>query len=218
VIQPDGNVAVVQVIATTTTSDWLAAVVVLAPVVAALGGIWIKGRLDRKAEHRSARRSAYAEFIAASRIVAARSYRYRADRTFRAVMASSIQDLAPFVFGLAILGAKMLQRFTEAERVGLLGRMSPSSLSTNSTSESQLYDALEDLLRTNSALRIVGSDSIIAAADDVLSVSQRIVATADRGSGFTMSRSISEFQELKGEFDEAHNRLISVARKEFPGL
>ena len=104
-----------------TTSDWVAALAISIPASAALGGVWIKGHLDRQSEHRLARRTAYAEFISASRIVAARSFRYRFDQTWRGTLVSATRDLGPFLFSLLVLSLKRLRRHTtEAERIGLL--------------------------------------------------------------------------------------------------
>jgi hypothetical protein len=206
-------------IAVTTTSDAVAIVVVLAPVVAAFGSIWIKGGLDRRAEHRSARRQAYAEFISATRIVAIRSTRYQSERSAIGAFVASLEDSGPLIFGLILLTLKQLRRTTTAaERVGLLGLLGSARPSFPRVNESRLYDAIEDLQLVVSTVRIVGSEPVIAASDDVLSVSKRILEAAARTYGFKQSRFVSALKGLADELDEVLNQFVAVARKEFPGL
>jgi hypothetical protein len=201
------------------TSDLVAISAITVPAAAALSGVWIKGNLDRRAEHRSARRVAYADFIASSRVLAARSFRYRFDQTFRGILASSVRDSGPLLLGVLVLRLRALRRsLSETERAGLLGLLGKSALSLNSENESRLYDGLEDLLRANASLRIVGSESIIEASDDVLDVSRRMVDSSASAPTFVTKKIRAELLELKAEFDAAHNNLLSIARKEIPGL
>jgi hypothetical protein len=204
---------------TASASNLVAIFAISIPALAALGGVWIKGHWDRRTEHRQARRSAYADFIGASRILAVRSLRYRFDQTFRGSMVAALRDVGPLLFGVLILTLKYVRRALSAnERIGLLGLVGTSSMSLGTENETLLYEGLEEMLRTNAALRIVGSEAIIEASDDVLDISRRLVDTSASTPAFTSKEVRRQLDALKDEFDGAHNKLLSVARKEFPGL
>jgi hypothetical protein len=206
-------------LAVTSTSDWLAAIIVISPVIAALGSIWIKGGFDRRAEHRSARRQAYSQFISATRIVAIRSTRYQSERSAAGALAASIGDSGPLLFGLLILTLKQLRRSTTAaERVGLLGLLGTAKPSLPHLTESRLFEGIEDLQIAVSAVRIVGSESAIAASDKVLDVSRSILEAADKSYGFRQSRFNDVVKELASELDGTLNLFIASVRNEFPGL
>lgn len=205
--------------AVTNTPDWLAAIIVIAPIVAALGSIWIKGGFDRRSEHRSARRQAHADFISATRIVAIRSTRYQSERSPAGALVASLGDSGPLLLGLLLLTLKQLRRSpTAAERVGLLGLMDSAKPSLPHANESRLFDAIEDLQRVVFAVRIVGSESAIAASDDVLGVSRRILEAAGASYGFRQSKFNAIVRDLAGELDNTLNLFIASVRKEFPGL
>lgn len=206
-------------IAVTNTSDWVVAIIAISPVVAALGSIWIKGRLDRRAEHRSARREAYAEFMSATRIVAIRSARYQSERSASGALVASMGDSAPLLFGLLLLALKQLRRSTTAaERVGLLGLLGTAKPSPAHVNESRLFDGIEDLQRVVSAVRIVGSEDAIAASDDVLGMSRKILEAASSSYGFRQSRFNDVVKDLAAELDQALNAFVASVRQEFPGL
>jgi hypothetical protein len=200
------------------TSDWVAAIAISVPAAAALGGVWVKGSLDRRSDHRQVRRQSYADFIATSRIVAVRSLRYRHDLSLRGMLGAAMNDAGPLLFSATLLTMRTLRRrMSEAERIGLLGRIGQSTMTLGSTNETNLYEGLEELLRANASLRIVGSESMIEASDAVLDIARRFVDDSSQPLGFS-KLSKARMKELIAEFEEAQIRLVRTARKEFPGL
>ena len=146
-----------------TTSDWVAAIAVTVPAAAALGGVWIKGSLDRRSDHRQARRQSYADFT-----FTACPNRRRpgasgiSQRSLRGMLGAAMNDAGPLLLSATLLTMRTLRRrMSEAERIGLLGGIGESTMTLGSTNETNLYEGLEELLRANASLRIVGSESMI---------------------------------------------------------
>jgi hypothetical protein len=129
-----------------------------------------------------------------------------------------MNDAGPLLFSATLLTMRTLRRrMSEAERIGLLGRIGQSTMTLGSANETNLCEGLEELLRANASLRIVGSESMIGASEEVLDIARRLVDNSSRPPGFSRS-SKTRVKELMAEFEEAQNRLVRTARKEFPGL
>ncbi len=73
-----------------------------------------------------------------------------------------MNDAGPLLLSATLLTMRTLRRrMSEAERIGLLGGIGQSTMTLGSTNETNLYEGLEELLRANASLRIVGSESMI---------------------------------------------------------